>query len=209
MNPEDIRARFLRKEEIWGSVEKFRVDYSVVDDLPVNVLDLAEFDLCLDLVPAYALTEECDTDAVLLGDLKTILVDKRSFTNPRSQYRLRFSVAHEIGHLILHAALYRDIKHKDAKAWLKFISRLAEKEYGWIEWQANEFAGRLLVPLPALSESFKLAVAKARTAGVQTSLIRDQSTLDLVSRFIQKRFDVSAGVIARRLQNEELWPPNI
>ena len=45
----------------------------MVDDLPVNVLDLAEFDLGLDLVPAYALTEECDTDAVLLGDLKTIL----------------------------------------------------------------------------------------------------------------------------------------
>jgi hypothetical protein len=207
MNPEDIRAPFLRKEEVWAIVEKLRVDYSVVDDLPVNVLDLAEFDLGLDLVPAYALTEECDTDAVLLGDLKTILVDKRSFTNPR-QYRLRFSVAHEIGHLILHARLYEGIKHKDAKAWLNFMSRLPEKEYGWIEWQAYEFAGRLLVPLPALNESLISAVEKARAAGVQTSFLKDQSTLDLVSRFIQRRFDVSAGVIARRLQNEELWPPN-
>ena len=37
-----------------------------------------------------------------MGDLKFILVDRRAFMNPRMEYRLRFSVAHEIGHLILH-----------------------------------------------------------------------------------------------------------
>ena len=31
-----------------------------------------------------------------MGDLKSILVDRHA------EYRLRFSVAHEIGHLILH-----------------------------------------------------------------------------------------------------------
>jgi hypothetical protein len=35
-----------------------------------------------------------------MGDLKSILVDKRAFISPRLEYRLRFSVAHEIGHLL-------------------------------------------------------------------------------------------------------------
>ena len=54
---------------------------------------MAEFDLGLEIVPADNLRERCDTEAILLGDLQTILVDKRSFTNPKQEYRLRFSVA--------------------------------------------------------------------------------------------------------------------
>jgi hypothetical protein len=38
--------------------------------------------------------------------LKSVLVDKRAFMSPRLEYRLRFSVAHEIGHLVL----YRDYR---------------------------------------------------------------------------------------------------
>ena len=58
-------------------------------------LDLAEFDLHLDLVPVTGLREQLDIDALLMGDLKSILVDKRTFMSPRLEYRLRFSVAHK------------------------------------------------------------------------------------------------------------------
>ena len=52
-------------------------------ELPVKVLDLAEFDLHLDLVPVNGLREQLDIDALLMGDLKSILVDKRAFMSPR------------------------------------------------------------------------------------------------------------------------------
>ncbi|MBE0542065.1 MAG: hypothetical protein IH623_11810 [Verrucomicrobia bacterium] len=41
----------------------------------ITVLDLAEFDLHLDLVPVNGLREQQDIDALLMGDLKSILVD--------------------------------------------------------------------------------------------------------------------------------------
>ena len=47
-------------------------------------------------------------EALLVGDLKTIAVDRDVFMDPRAENRLRFSVAHELGHLILH----RDVDGK-------------------------------------------------------------------------------------------------
>ena len=46
--------------------------------LPVKVLDLAEFDRHLNLVPVNGLRELLDMDALLMGDLKSILVDSYS-----------------------------------------------------------------------------------------------------------------------------------
>ena len=122
-------------------------------ELPVKVLDLAEFDLHLDLVPVNGLREQLDIDALLMGDLKSILVDKRAFMSPRLEYRLRFSVAHEIGHLILHRDIYAGLRHATAAEWFDYISAIPEVEYGWVEWQAYEFAGRLLVPPDAVARS--------------------------------------------------------
>ena len=44
----------------------------------MKVLDLAEFDLHHDLVPVNGLREQLDMDALLMGDLKSILVDSYS-----------------------------------------------------------------------------------------------------------------------------------
>ena len=43
-----------------------------------------------------------------------------------AENRLRFSVAHEIGHLILHGELYRSLRHANLEAWRQFISLLDE-----------------------------------------------------------------------------------
>lgn len=57
-------------------------------ELPVAILDLAEFDLGLDLIPMDGLREQLDIDALLMGDLLWILLDKRVFMNRRLGYRL-------------------------------------------------------------------------------------------------------------------------
>ena len=41
---------------------------------------------------------------------------------------------------------YGGLKHASAREWFDYISAIPEVEYGWVEWQAYEFAGRLLVP---------------------------------------------------------------
>ena len=48
---------------------------------------------------------------VQILDLASILLDKRSFMSPRLECRLCFSVAHEIGHLILLRDIYAGPQH--------------------------------------------------------------------------------------------------
>jgi len=159
----------------------------------VKVLDLAEFDLHLDLVPVNGLREQLDIDALLMGDLKSILVDKRAFMSPRLEYRLRFSVAHEIGHLILHRDIYAGLQHATAAEWFDYISAIPEVEYGWVEWQAYEFAGRLLVPPEPLREAFQAAIQSAQAAGYSDWLAADEAALDYIATRIAPKFVVPVG----------------
>ena len=147
----------------------------------MKVLDLAEFDLGLDLVPADGLREQLDIEALLMGDLRSILVDRHAFMSPRLQYRLRFSVAHEIGHLILHRDIYGGLKHATASEWFDYISAIPDVEYGWVEWQAYEFAGRLLVPPESLREAFQSAIQTAEGAGYADWLAADEAALDYIA----------------------------
>src|SRR5208283_4655088 len=118
--PDKFKAPFIPRERIWQETEKLRAAYPAGRIVPVQVLELAEFDLGLELIPAEGLREELEIDALLMGDLKSILVDRRAFMNPRMEYRLRFSVAHEIGHLILHRDIYGRQKHASAREWFDY-----------------------------------------------------------------------------------------
>src|SRR5688572_12853758 len=143
-----------------------------------------------------------------MGDLRSILVDHHAFMSPRLEYRLRFSVAHEIGHLILHRDMYARLQHTTAKEWFDCISAIPEVEYGWVEWQAYEFAGRLLVPPDPLREAFDAAIKSAQAAGYADWLAADEAALDYIATRIAPKFGVSAEVMAKRLRVEKLWPPN-
>ncbi len=165
MDARNFRAPFLPPDQIWKRADGVREKYPAGRSFPVEVLDLAEFDLGLELVPADGLRRLCDTEAVLLGDLKTILVDKDAFTNPKQEYRLRFSVAHEIGHLILHPDVYGQVRPVSVEGWSEFFLNLPDEQYQWLELHANEFAGRLLVPPDRLKAAFDAAIQRAQASG--------------------------------------------
>jgi len=207
IDPRHFKTPFIPKERIWQEADLLRAEHFGGRSLPVQILDLAEFDLGLDLVPVDGLREQLDIDALLMGDLSSILLDKRSFMSPRLEYRLRFSIAHEIGHLILHRDIYAGLQHVSAKEWFDYISAIPDTEYGWVEWQAYEFAGRLLVPPEPLREAVQTAVQTAQAAGYADWLAADEAALDYLAARIAPKFGVSVEVIAKRLRAEKLWPP--
>jgi hypothetical protein len=207
-DPRHFKAPFIPKERIWQEADRLRAAHRAGRTLPVEVLDLAEFDLGLDLVPVDGLREQLDIDALLMGDLSSILLDKRSFMSPRLEYRLRFSVAHEIGHLVLHRDIYAGFQHTSAKEWFDYISAIPDAEYGWVEWQAHEFAGCLLVPPDALRVAFQNAIQTAQAAGYTNWLAADEAALDYIATRVGPKFGVSAEVVAKRLRVEKLWPPS-
>jgi hypothetical protein len=74
-DPRKFKAPYNPKERIWQEADRLRAAHPAGRELPVRILDLAEFDLHLGLVPVNGLREQLDIDALLMGDLKSILVD--------------------------------------------------------------------------------------------------------------------------------------
>lgn len=75
-DPRQFKAPYNPKERIWHESDRLCAAHSAGRELPVKILDLAEFDLHLDLVPVHGLREQLEIGALLMGDLKSILVDK-------------------------------------------------------------------------------------------------------------------------------------
>ena len=115
--------------------------------------------------------------------------------------RLRFSFAHELGHKILHGDLIKQNQFKsleDLKQWI----RSAENQRS--EYQANEFAGRLLVPIDLLKKEYDLYISTAQTT--DPNWLEIEGMRNHIAKKIAPRFGVNPQVIEVRLDREGIWP---
>jgi hypothetical protein len=207
MDPREFKAPFITIADIRRAVAEFRTRYWPQNTVPVDIFEIVEFELGIEIRTIFNLRESGDVDALLLGDLKTIAVDQNDFLNDRAQNRLRFSIAHEIGHLVLHKDTFSKIKYSSIDEWIAFFQKILEDQYAWIEQHAYEFAGRLLVPREKLVEKLNDAVALAKSSGFDAWDSSGDSTRQFIAHGIAKHFEVSDQVIERRLIRENLWPP--
>lgn len=199
-DPRTFKAPRLSKNKICAAADKFRKDHSL-NAIPINILDFIEFELQLEIVPIPNLRTGYDIDAFLYGDWRRIGLDQQSYLSPVMENRLRFSVAHELGHYVLHRGLL-DKYYTTPDEWIHFFKGIPEEQYNWIEYHANEFAGRLLVPVDHLKTQFSSAMNRINQ--IRDSTQKD-FTLESVSREIGRKFGVSEQVIIKRLKSEQLF----
>ncbi len=151
-----------------------------------------------------------DLDAFLGINLKSIFINGRRYDNPSYYRRVRFSIAHELGHAVLHSDFIRSQRIESIESYLAFTTSLTDEEYSDFEWQANEFAGRLLIPRAQLIVELHKQVTILIDKGMKDII---SSNSDLVrSRLcipIAKVFEVSEEAIERRIDREEIWPPEL
>lgn len=115
---------------------------------PVPIEEIVEFGLGLDVVPLPNLYRDFQIESWLSHDTRTIFVDLRQCEEMETRYR--FSLAHEVGHLLLHADLYRGSRLASFSDWLAFHGGLDPILRDSMEWQARSLAGRILVPAATL-----------------------------------------------------------
>jgi Zn-dependent peptidase ImmA (M78 family) len=174
----------------------------------VDVEKIIESRLKLTIQPKHNIRRETDMDAYLLIDRTGIVVDHEKFIDERYLNRLRFSFAHELGHYFLHEYIYNKMIFNSIEEWRDFFKSIPDFDYKNYEWQANEFAGRLLVPRDELASEIKLAMKYIRENNLSDYLKSEpNAVLASVSPMISKKFGVSDTVIATRAEREKLWPP--
>jgi Zn-dependent peptidase ImmA (M78 family) len=192
----------------WAQVreetEEFRAAHVIPSGLlPVPIIEIVEFKLKLTPIPVVHLLEEIDIDGFLTKDLKSICIDQDVYENRRKENRLRFTFAHEVGHLVLHSREIRLCRFRTSTDWMRFREDFEEEDLFWFEQQAYEFAGRLLVPPGPLSEEIRNLGPKIREFK-RLGGNDEERIVQAISRSVCKKFAVSSDVIARRIKSEKL-----
>jgi hypothetical protein len=191
-------------------IGELRSKYEVLrdDKLPIDIFTFTEVDLGLDVIPFDDLAAKFAADAALLMDFSGIYVDAEQYDlmekGPEWKLRrLRFSMAHELGHFYLHRN-HHSYKSPlaDFKAWTNDTSH----EKYQIEHAANEFGGNLLVPENRLKNYFDQFAEK-----IEPMMPNFRNSDGLRSQFCESAtgiFQVGEIAISIRLDREKIWEAN-
>jgi Zn-dependent peptidase ImmA (M78 family) len=206
MNQSDIVAPILSYDDINKRAEDFLRKLKRNEILPVDIETIAEFDLGLNIFPFPNLQETFDIEGFISGDLRVIYVDEFIYYQRPARYR--FTLAHEIGHFVLHSELIISFHPQSVADWSKFILAVDEETYDWLEWQAYTFAAAVLVPRVSLRQNFRneLELLQPKIEFIRSKGLSAESSKDYIVNAIGTKligtYEVSADVLNKRISKE-------
>jgi len=137
---------------------------------------------------------------------RQIFIDK---VLPYDSPRFRWTLCHEVGHLVLHRKLNPRLISRDAPQFvdtrteLRFIRSARWSEIEWIEWQANQFASGLLLPRPIVHTAVVVVQRELDIPRPGSIYLDDQpwNVRDYIRvlRHVSTRLSVSRTVLRIRL----------
>lgn len=190
-------------EKLRQVAEEFLGTYNRSGRIPVPIEDIVEFGFNIDIVPTPGLHGHFDIDSYPSSDLTEFHVDE--YVYRRQECRYRFSLAHELSHLLVHRDIFSQLTFSTIQEWKAVACSIPEDQYSWIEWQAYTLAGLILVPREPLIATFVEVAARAESAGIVVSIASDE-TRKIMESHIAKHFNVNRPVIQRRIKADALWP---
>jgi len=165
--------------------------------IPIPIEEIIELNLGVKISTIPNLKRDFSIDGFINSSFDAITVDDEVFNN--CEQRARFTIAHELGHGILHQKIYKQFTFNGLEDYIKFQNKIPQKDLYWLDIQANIFAGCVLVPTKKLKEEIKNALEEV---GIKGKIQKDYGL-----PFLEKlplKFNVSAGVIIRRIEKEKL-----
>lgn len=181
--------------DVAAAADKFLKTYHPSNNLPVPIEEIVEIKMGIALYAIPGIKPLLGIDAFINSDFTQITVDENSLT--AFTQRTRFSIAHEIGHSILHREWYEKHGPQNMEDYLTFPDRIDSKSYKYIEIQASTFAGLVLVPRNLLLDQLKLMLGR----------IPDHENPEIlipVANDLLDIFQVSGDVMLRRLEKEDI-----
>lgn len=147
-----LKIPFVTEEKIDEIVERLYA-YDIHDNSTLNTEKLCEF-----IASKYPVVFDfTKSENLILGKIE--FNPLKIYVNPElEENRFRFTLCHEIGHLILHSNILKDRieKKEDDDFTLSLNYSVSEMNNRRLEMQANIFASHLLIPI----KPFMVEVAK-------------------------------------------------
>lgn len=200
-----------RFETIRQKADQVRKACTKNNSIPVDIDHIVEFGYQLEVRPLKNLKSSLDMEGMLSKDRTTIFVDNDTYMDDRFYTRHRFTLAHEIGHYELHKDYYLKAKFETPEEWMALLQNIDPDELEWCERHADEFAGRLLVPVEFLSAEIdklrpelKKLEKMAENFGIDNDEEIQKRKGVYVARIIAPKFEVSSQVIEIRIRTERI-----
>lgn len=203
-----IIAKYLYPREIAAKADEFRLSFvNPPGQIPLDVEFIIEAVLRIRIEPRENLSlisrrNGLAIDAFLTVDRKTIMVDNDQYLQDHG--RLRFTLAHELGHWFLHKKEYDAIKYSSETEFFKIQKSLKEEHRKRFEIQANMFAAFLLVPADILEAHAKKYVPEIKKVVKRDGKQRLWFMKNEIAEDLSQPFGVSAEMIKNRLNDEQI-----
>lgn len=203
----NLNVQYLSDAQIASVADSF-LKQNCLTSIPVNIERVIEFNYRMDIVPIPNLQTAYDIEGCSAYDFSAIYVDQYVYEQRYNRYR--FTLAHELGHKILHQEYYNKLNFSSISDWESVVEQIDENDRSKMEYQAYTFAGMVLVPTEILRVEFmeqlrlfESQIEQARSNGYSRDAYVP-TVLDGIAYGLSPRFDVSAGVLSRRIKKESL-----
>ncbi|MCP4653026.1 MAG: ImmA/IrrE family metallo-endopeptidase [Candidatus Omnitrophica bacterium] len=199
---------FKTYDEINAVAESFLASYSPDFSIFVDIEEILDNKLKIDIIPLPDLKNSfsragLDIDAFIANDFSSISVDE--FIYHQRPNRLRFSLAHEIGHMFLHSYMYQEFTFESRDEWKKLIQDMSVEKRDMLERQADNFAGLVLVPRKVFKKEFYKAIKEAEDICEFKYDDNSDGIKKVIFRFLlPDKFKVSENVIRIRASKDKI-----
>lgn len=192
--------RYIAPDNLENEAQRFLQEFHPSLAVPVPIEAIVEFRLGLEVIPVPNLWRGFEVDGFLALDGGRIFVDEWQMEHMETRYR--FTLAHEIGHWILHRDLYADADVVDLDSYLNAYEAMSDEDQDHWEFQARNLGGRILLPkvpfLAAAEEAFRPFRDKI-PKGSDTKLVCGR-----LAKLVASRFHVHEKVAETRLFGDGL-----
>jgi hypothetical protein len=198
MEPQPVSVPYLSPQQIEAAAEGFLRNFHPAGGLPIPIEEIIDLRLALSIIPVPGYMRTFGIDGFITADFEEIRVDRDLYQSGGGRYR--FTLAHEVGHYLLHREHFKGLRLEDIDDFLEYRDTLDELTRMRLEYQVNEFAACVLVPREALKTQF-LDVVRTMLLPSGYDLERPMGEfIPYVAIELSGRFDVSQQMMEIRLQ---------
>lgn len=187
-----MRVAFLSDEKIMSAADNFLSAYHPDLTLPIPIEEIAELSLKISILAIPALRRVFGHESFINAQFNQITIDAQIYQD--LEERTRFTIAHELGHLVLHKELYQAQNIKTIDEFLGFQNSFTPQQWQSIHIQADRFAGFVLLPKSKLDEVLEEEISSV--GGIKAFTITDFRNL---VEAIKEKFLVSEACIQTKL----------
>ena len=197
-----LRIPFLTYSDIGQKVDAFLNEYHPSIEIPVPIEEIIELKINLNIFPYPRLFKDHALNGFLSHDLSTISVDEYQYEQLNEKYR--FTLAHELGHYILHKSFYENLPgFKNPDEYIEWRLSIPHEDISWFETHGDWFAEQVLVPSSRLEDICNEVVNRHKDIFSKLKTIPDD-VWSYISNEVARYFEVNPPVVEIRIKREKI-----